>query len=169
MPFDVFKLREHVVSEYESYVRSFIHILDPRIEEFVNRELKDGHLWPPAMLQLNPAFVRDQTLGALADSGVIHPETAHFFGRDLELYVHQREALDAAQRNEPYVVTTGTGSGKSLAYMVPIVDAIFNDNPARHTVRAIVVYPSLAHRSAEFGAVRPTPAGVRRVAGARRE
>ena len=81
MPFDVFKLRERVVGEYESYVRSFINILDPRIERFVDEELARGQLWPDAYLQLNPAFVRDQKLGALAQAGTLHPETARFFGQ----------------------------------------------------------------------------------------
>lgn len=37
---------------------------------------------------------------------------------------HQREAIEAAQTGASYVLTTGTGSGKSLAYIVPIVDAV---------------------------------------------
>jgi hypothetical protein len=39
--------------------------------------------------------------------------------------------------------TTGTGSGKSLAYFIPIVDAVLKaraDDPAPRT-RAIVIYP----------------------------
>jgi len=49
------------------------------------------------------------------------------------LYHHQAAALRVAQRREPYVVATGTGSGKSLTYFVPIVDHIFRGDPARDT------------------------------------
>ena len=138
---DVFRLREAVVGEYRNYVESFVHVLDPRIRDFVRQQLDAGELWPDAVLQLNPAFETDQTLGELARSSVITEETARFFGEDIRLYRHQREALDIAQRGEPYVVTTGTGSGKSLTYLVPICDAIIRSQPENHSVRAVIVYP----------------------------
>src|SRR5918999_692589 len=37
---------------------------------------------------------------------------------------HQAEAWEAAQRGENVVVTTGTASGKSLAFNLPVLDAI---------------------------------------------
>jgi len=121
---DVFRLREAVVDEYRQYVESFVRVLDPRINDFVRQQLEAGELWPDAVLQLNPAFVMDQTLSELANSGGITSETARFFGENIRLYRHQRQALDIAQRGEPYVVTTGTGSGKSLTYLVPMYDHI---------------------------------------------
>ncbi|NVM22775.1 MAG: DEAD/DEAH box helicase, partial [Desulfobacterales bacterium] len=138
---DVFRLRDSVVDEYRQYVESFVRVLDPRINQFVREQLEAGELWPDAVLQLNPAFVMDKTLAVLADEGIITRETAHFFGQNIQLYRHQREALDIAQRGEPYVVTTGTGSGKSLTYLVPIHDFIVRTQPQNHSVRAIIVYP----------------------------
>lgn len=141
MPFDVFDLREKVVGDYRSYVESFINILDPRIEQFVNEHLEKGELWPDAVLQLNPAYASGRTLGELSRAGEITSETARYFGEDLRLHRHQEEALAAARRREPYIVSTGTGSGKSLTYLIPIVDHIFRNEPERAAVRAIVVYP----------------------------
>ena len=43
-------------------------------------------------------------------------------------------------RRESYVLTTGTGSGKSMAYIVPIVDRVLREGSGKG-VRAIVVYP----------------------------
>ena len=97
-----------VVSEYRDYVRSFIRIRDPRVSDYVKQELAAGELWPEAVLQLNPAFELDSTLGELADAGVLHPETARFFGKDTRLYRHQREALEIGLRGQSYIVTTGT-------------------------------------------------------------
>ena len=42
-----------------------------------------------------------------------------------------REVVDAAQRGANYVASTGTGSGKSLIYLLPIYDAIMRDAPER--------------------------------------
>ena len=141
MPLDVFQLCNSVVSEYRDYVQSFVQVLDPRIDDYVKRMLAEGKLWPDAVLQLNPAFERDQTLGNLAADGTIMPETARFFGEGLRLYRHQREAIKLGLKGEPYVVTTGTGSGKSLTYLIPIYDAIIRNAPERHSVRALLVYP----------------------------
>src|SRR5205823_8633884 len=141
MTFDVFGLRDHVVGEYRDYVESFIHIRDGRVERFVQDMLARGELWPDAVLQLNPAYEPAGTLANLAAEGVIGKDTARFFGPDIRLYRHQTEAIAVAKRNEPYVVSTGTGSGKSLTYLVPIVDHVLKNDPADHSVRALIVYP----------------------------
>ena len=154
MALDVFELRERVVDEYRDYVRSFVNVLDDRIDEYVHDRLGKGELWPAAVLQLNPAFEMDRTLGELASEGVLTDETAKFFGVDRRLYRHQREAIDIAQRGESYVVTTGTGSGKSLTYLVPIYDAIMRNAPERHSVRALLIYPMNALINSQLDALR---------------
>lgn len=154
MALDVFQLRGQVVDEYRGYVQSFVNVLDPRIDQFVRGRLEAGELWPDAVLQLNPAFEMDQTLGALAADGVLTPETASFFGTDRRLYRHQREAIDIALLGESYVVTTGTGSGKSLTYLVPIYDAIIRNVPERHSVRSLLVYPMNALINSQLDALR---------------
>ena len=58
MPLDVFQLRETVVNEYQDYVRSFVRVLDDRIDEYVKTRLEQGELWPEAVLQLNPCVLR---------------------------------------------------------------------------------------------------------------
>ena len=49
--------------------------------------------------------------------------------------------LAAARRGNSYIVSTGTGSRKSLTYLVAIFDLVLRDEPARHSVRALIVYP----------------------------
>jgi DEAD/DEAH box helicase domain-containing protein len=56
------------------------------------------------------------------------------------LYVHQRDAWDAAARREHVVVTTGTASGKSLAFNLPVLDALARE--PKH--RALYLYPTKA-------------------------
>ena len=61
----------------------------------------------------------------------------------LRLHTHQQEALTLAGQGRSYVVTTGTGSGKSLCFFIPIVDAILRAKAvdAKRRTRAIIVYP----------------------------
>jgi DEAD/DEAH box helicase domain-containing protein len=56
------------------------------------------------------------------------------------LYTHQRQAWDAAARGEHVVVTTGTASGKTLAFNLPVLDAIAADSKQR----ALYLYPTKA-------------------------
>lgn len=131
---DVFDLRKRLVDDYASYTRSFIKIADPRVQGRVDRALEDGALWPEPLLQLNPTFRPGGTIDDLVKAGVLHPECARIFridkmdtdhtGTQLLLHEHQSEAIRKAKENASYVLTSGTGSGKSLAYIVPIVDHV---------------------------------------------
>ena len=56
------------------------------------------------------------------------------------LFAHQSEAWEAAARGENVLVTTGTASGKSLAFNLPVFDAIVREP----TVRALYLYPTKA-------------------------
>jgi DEAD/DEAH box helicase domain-containing protein len=48
-----------------------------------------------------------------------------------ELYGHQAEACDAIRRGEDVVISTGTASGKSLCYVLPVLAAVMEDAEAR--------------------------------------
>ncbi|HEU0246805.1 MAG TPA: DEAD/DEAH box helicase, partial [Gaiellaceae bacterium] len=56
------------------------------------------------------------------------------------LFRHQAETWEAARRGENVIVTTGTASGKSLAFNLPVLDAIAHDPKTR----ALYLYPTKA-------------------------
>ena len=57
-----------------------------------------------------------------------------------ELYLHQRAAWDAARRGEHVILATGTASGKSLGFNLPVLDAIAREPKTR----ALYLYPTKA-------------------------
>jgi len=146
----IFTLRDRLIQDYASYVQSFLHIRDAHIQSYVQEQLHKGVLWPEPLIQLNPLFASGAFIDTLVERGVLHPECARIFrvgksvqqplGRPLRLHQHQEEAIRVAKQDASYVLTTGTGSGKSLAYMIPIVDAILRRGSGRG-IQAIVVYP----------------------------
>jgi len=57
-----------------------------------------------------------------------------------ELFSHQRAAWDAAAQGEHLVVATGTASGKTLAFNLPVLDALAREPK----LRALYLYPTKA-------------------------
>lgn len=147
---NIFEFRNQLIGDYASYIQSFIQIRDPQIRDFVQQKLAEGILWPEPLIQLNPLFERGESIDELVAQGLLHPECARIFrkdkserdgtGRPLRLHQHQSEAIRAARGGKSYVLTTGTGSGKSLAYIIPIVDYVLRHGSGQG-IRAIVVYP----------------------------
>lgn len=156
---DVFQLRNEMVGEYASYVQSFLTIADERLRRTVDEEIQSGLLWPEPRIGLNANFESGGLIDQLVQSGTLHPECSSIFRRKepsgeainpLELHRHQKEAIEAAKRGVNYVLTTGTGSGKSLAYIIPIVDVVLREGSGKG-IKAIVVYPmnALANSQAQ--------------------
>src|SRR3954463_2451758 len=56
------------------------------------------------------------------------------------LFAHQRDAWDAAARGEHLILATGTASGKTLAFNLPVLDAIAREPKQR----ALYLYPTKA-------------------------
>jgi DEAD/DEAH box helicase domain-containing protein len=71
----------------------------------------------------------------------LHPELKESLARAGigELYSHQAEAYEAAMQG-PVIVTTGTASGKSLAFNLPVLETLARDRRAR----ALYLYPTKA-------------------------
>jgi ATP-dependent helicase YprA (DUF1998 family)/very-short-patch-repair endonuclease len=157
---DVFDLRERLVEDYADFTRSFVVIRDDRIADHVDAELRSGVLWPNPVVQLNPAFESGGEVSQLVKGGLLDERCTAIFARDkteqnpsgtpLSLHKHQREAIELAQTGANYVLTTGTGSGKSLAYIVPIVDRVLRTGP-RKGIKAIVIYPMNALANSQMG------------------
>jgi DEAD/DEAH box helicase domain-containing protein len=83
---------------------------------------------------------RDARLAPLPDD--LHPQLREALAAQgvQALYEHQARAWEAAQRGEHLIVTTGTASGKTLAFNLPVLDAIAREPKQR----AIYLYPTKA-------------------------
>jgi DEAD/DEAH box helicase domain-containing protein len=69
----------------------------------------------------------------------LHPKAREAIGVG-ELYTHQAAAWEAAARGEHVMVTTGTASGKTLAFNLPVLDALAREPKNR----ALYLYPTKA-------------------------
>lgn len=66
-----------------------------------------------------------------------------------KLYAHQAEAINLALQGENLMVTTGTGSGKSLCYNIPVLASLASEPMAR----ALYIFPTKALAQDQLGKV----------------
>jgi len=158
---NIFELDKALVDRYASFARSFSAIRAPEIDQQVRSIYEKGRFWPDPLITINPRFEAGKSIDELVVSGDVAPELASIFaaGPDrtpIRLHRHQERAVAKARNRESFVVTTGTGSGKSLCFFVPIVDAIVRAKQAGEAPRtkAIIIYPMNALANSQLGEIR---------------
>lgn len=141
-----FEFDHRLIDSYARFSRSFSSIRSADLRAEVEAQYDRGRFWPDALLSLNPRFMAGPTVDELVSSGDLDTATGQIFrfgSSPLRFHRHQAQSIAKARSGQSYVVTTGTGSGKSLCFFVPVVDAIVRARKAGKPVktRAIIVYP----------------------------
>ena len=179
---NIFQFRDKLIDSYKSFSRSFTKIESSDIHSKVEQECNDlKRYWPEPLLQINPCYKQNKTVAEYCQIGKLHPECDAIFrdkkGKSLHLFSHQDQAIDFASARKSYIVTTGTGSGKSLSFFIPIIDRILKekaaDPHAKPRTRAIILYPMNALANSQLEEVakflknpnHPTPLSVARYTG----
>lgn len=122
-----FEFDHQLIRAYKHFSRSFSAIRAPDLKSEIDAQYDAGKFWPDALLSLNPRFMAGPTVDELVATGDLDEGTGKVFRfgtTPLRFHRHQAEAIAKAKQGKSYVVTTGTGSGKSLCFFVPVVDAI---------------------------------------------
>ncbi len=136
-------------SEYRRYLRSLVSAKDRALAEELDREIADtSTLSKGPYLEASPAYTKGASLRDLIGEGVL-PQTFDRFDSpalplDRPLYAHQELATRKARLGRNIVVSTGTGSGKTESFLIPILAAIAEDMEAGRLgsgVRALLLYP----------------------------
>lgn len=138
---NIIEIYDNLKSNYKSYIGSFISIKDSRIKQKVFEAIQDERLWPKALIQFNPNYAKGIDVAKMIENGLpIHRDLEKFF--NTPFYKHQQEAIELGCRGKEFIVTSGTGSGKSRTFMATIFNYILHhqDDCVNKTV-AIIVYP----------------------------
>ncbi len=146
---NVFDLDMRLVERYQEFTRSFTSVRAPDLKAKIDEIYASDAFWPEPLIGLNPNFrPAQETLEALAAKGAVDAVLPHIFAagdprQPIRLHRHQEQALSKAQQHKNFIVTTGTGSGKSLCFFVPIIDHILRARRAGEPqrTRAIIIYP----------------------------
>lgn len=141
---NIFDLHNDILSDYKLYIDSFINIADKKILSTVRKEFDSGNLYPEPLVQFNPSYESGGKVEDLVNKGVLVKDFNNIFydetGDSWSIYKHQAEAIVKGNEGKSFVVTSGTGSGKSLTYISTIFNHLFK-NPDQPGIKAIIVYP----------------------------
>ena len=159
---DVFALEEYILENYKNFARSFSEFKSPEIKEKVEEIYVSNRYWPDPLIQLNPHYESGQSIQSFIDSKDLEPECAQAFQNDrtdpnstdktLQLWKHQEQAIGYALKKQNFVVTTSTGSGKSLCYFIPIINTAIKGKRQGKSNRtqAIIIYPMNALANSQY-------------------
>jgi hypothetical protein len=132
-------------------MRTVLRTGDPALNASIERALEEvrGSLVAGPILESAPAFEAGRSVAELSFAGVLSPAWQRDpFPQALParrpLYSHQDVAIEKAASGRNLVVATGTGSGKTETFLVPILDQLLRQRDAGTLgpgVRALLLYP----------------------------
>ncbi|MDQ2811450.1 MAG: DEAD/DEAH box helicase [Actinomycetota bacterium] len=134
---------------YRRYLRSLLPVRDRGLAVALADCIAASPLLTKGpLLEATPPYRTGATLRDLIGEGVLDPAFARLAGPalplDRPLYSHQEQALRKATAGRNLVVATGTGSGKTESFLLPVLSALTAEHVAGTLgpgVRALLLYP----------------------------
>ena len=152
--FNPIKASRNIEESYREYIAATIHFSDPGLQRQLEEILHEpGYLAKGPFLEAAPPYTKAETVRQLVEGkdhvlcqsmltlGGGDPKK---FDPDRPLYVHQVRAIKKAAAGRNYAVVTGTGSGKTECFLLPILNDIlkeFESEGPSSGVRAMILYP----------------------------
>lgn len=146
---DVIATAENLSLTYRRYLRSLLPVRDPKLARAL-RDAIDGSpmLTKGPVLEATPPYQTGASLRDLIADGVLPGGFARLgspaLPLDRPLYAHQEQAIRKAAVGRNLVVATGTGSGKTESFLLPVLSELVAERDAGTLgpgVRALLLYP----------------------------
>ncbi|MHA1845103.1 MAG: DEAD/DEAH box helicase [Promethearchaeota archaeon] len=140
-------LAKEIERRYRHYLKTTFYFKDQTLRESFSNALESQYLSRGPFLEATPAFKKGLTVkelfeflfGGNIDKGLINA----IYG-DRQLYRHQEEAIKKVFEGKNIIVATGTGSGKTEAFLYPIIFHLYHEFQKGDLcpgVRALILYP----------------------------
>lgn len=146
---DAIRTSQEITSTYRRYLQTLLAVRDSEISDALAETIdRTPMLDKGPYLEATPPYAPGSSLRALLDEGVLAPGFAGLASDalplDRPLYVHQERSIRKVAAGRNVVVATGTGSGKTESFLLPILDALVREHEAGTLgsgVRALLLYP----------------------------
>ena len=153
--FDPIRASNSIRDEFISYISTSFHLADQEYaRQFTEALGKENAVSKGPYLDISDSFESGKSINQMMEEGQMSTQF-----RDLEpgipegdkeiklmrdLYKHQEKAVRKINDGKNIVVTTGTGSGKTECFILPIINHLLREKEAgtlNDGVRAILIYP----------------------------
>jgi superfamily II DNA or RNA helicase len=165
---DPLRASDLIIDVYRRYLGSLMPVRDQPIAAALAGALGSSTLLTKGpLLEAVPPYATGKSLAQLVEHGVLQPEFSQLAGPALPferpLYQHQESAIRKAASGRNLVVATGTGSGKTESFLLPILDRLTQEHAEGNLgpgVRALLLYPMNALANDQLKRLRQLLASV---------
>ena len=123
MAFSPVHASEIITEQYKRYLSTIFRLNDPVYQKQFEQQLREPSTFARGpYLDVNDSFKSAETPRELVSKGLLPKSFLKLgFHHDRPLYQHQRKAIYTASQGHSMVVSTGTGSGKTESFLMPMV------------------------------------------------
>ncbi|HEY7324185.1 MAG TPA: DEAD/DEAH box helicase [Streptosporangiaceae bacterium] len=146
--FDPLATSNLIIEGYQRYLKSLLPVRDARIAAALEGEISRSLLTKGPLLESSPPYEHGASLAGLIARGVLDPAFHRLASNKLPmnrpLYLHQEQAIRKVAAGRNIVVASGTGSGKTESFLLPILNALSAEHARGELgpgVRALLLYP----------------------------
>ena len=147
MSFEIIKATKNITEKYTRYLRTMFDIDDPDYKELFEKEMtKIESFSKGPYLDVVDSFESGMSVKELISEGLLNPSFTKIDSIICKtLYKHQEQSIRKIADGRNLVVSTGTGSGKTESFLIPVLNTLMNEYSEKGTlspgVRALLVYP----------------------------
>lgn len=146
---------DNIKDEFIGYISTLFHISDKDYaEQFAAALREEGTVAKGPYLDVSDSYKTGKSLAQMIEEGeassLFHslegdiPDGEKEIQINRGLYLHQERALRKTNKGKNLIVTTGTGSGKTECFIIPIINHLLREaeeGTLSSGVRAILIYP----------------------------
>ncbi len=138
---------KNITNFYRRYLLTTFGTNSVVYNEQLKKELeKNGSIADGPYISMSDPYEKGLTLKELAEEGVVSKEILKLkeFHPNRPLYKHQELSIRKVNDGKNLIVTTGTGSGKTESFLIPVINQLLREKEAGTLgpgVRTLIIYP----------------------------
>ncbi len=141
---------KNIVNKYLRYIETTFYINDEDyMKQFKKHLSKVNNFSKGPYLEFSDSFESGKSIEQLIDEGILSSEFKKLYKNQKNLlsrplYKHQEISIRKIMEDRNLVITTGTGSGKTESFLIPVINYLMRQKEAGELsdgVRALIIYP----------------------------